>query len=69
MTLEVVNNLIDNAIKYSPVGSEIDIELTQQEEWCKLAVRDRGPGIHESDREVIFERFRQGRHDSTGSQQ
>jgi signal transduction histidine kinase len=69
MTLEVVNNLIDNAIKFSPVGSEIDIELTQHEEWCKLAVRDRGPGIHESDREVIFERFRQGRHDSTGSQQ
>lgn len=68
MMLEVVNNLIENAIKFSPHGSEVEIELSRYEAWNRLAVRDQGPGIPETDREVIFERFRQGK-GSSGTEQ
>ncbi|MBX6772036.1 MAG: GAF domain-containing protein [Chloroflexi bacterium] len=61
---EVVTNLLDNAIKYSPPGGTVRIRLTREtgadgEEYALLAVSDDGPGIPEQDRERIFERFYQ----------
>jgi two-component system, OmpR family, sensor histidine kinase MprB len=53
-TLErAVANLLDNAAKWSPAGSRIDVRLTGQE----LTVRDHGPGIAEDDLPHIFDRF------------
>ena len=54
---EVVVNLIDNAVKYSPSGTAIDVELGSTADAIQLAVRDHGPGIQPADRTRIFEPF------------
>ncbi len=57
---QVVTNLIDNAIKYSPEGGPVDVHLTVTEDHTvQIAVRDRGVGVPTEDRERIFERFYQ----------
>lgn len=58
---QVVTNLLDNAIKYSPNGGLIQVELgqTSGEELC-LVVRDHGVGVPEDRREKLFERFYRG---------
>jgi signal transduction histidine kinase len=57
---QVLVNLLDNAIKFSPEGSGIDIALTEPEPGIvELSVRDRGRGIPPEVRERIFERFSQ----------
>ena len=56
----VLSNLLDNAIKYSPNGGQIDVELRNGEaEQVRLAVRDRGIGIPPEKRDAIFGRFYQ----------
>jgi PAS domain S-box-containing protein len=54
---EVVMNLIDNAVKYSPRDTPIDVELTSTPDAIRIAVCDRGPGIATAERERIFEPF------------
>ena len=54
---EVVVNLIDNALKYSPSETAIDVELTSTPDAIRIGVRDRGPGIQIDERERIFEPF------------
>ena len=54
---EVVVNLVDNAVKYSPRDTPIDIELSSTSDAIRIAVRDRGPGIEIADRTRIFEPF------------
>jgi PAS domain S-box-containing protein len=54
---EVVVNLIDNAVKYSPSDTVIDVELSSTPDAIRIAVRDRGPGIRLEERERIFEPF------------
>ncbi|HZS01455.1 MAG TPA: ATP-binding protein [Chloroflexota bacterium] len=59
---QVVRNLVDNAIKYSPAGSAIEVELVAPDaEIVRIAVRDYGPGIPPEHRDRIFERFYQVR--------
>ena len=53
-------NLIDNAIKYSPEGSPIDISAAVSDSWLKLEVADRGPGIPPGQEAQIFEKFHRG---------
>jgi signal transduction histidine kinase len=59
----VLDNLIENAIKYTPAGTEITVEATLANGQPALAVFDNGPGIPPEDRERAFERFYRG---STG---
>ena len=54
---EVIVNLIDNAVKYSPPGTPIDVELTSTPDAMRIAVRDQGPGIQPEERSRIFEPF------------
>src|SRR6185503_12717316 len=54
---EVLVNLIDNAVKYSPKNTAIDVELTSSAEAVGIAVRDHGPGIRAEERVRIFEPF------------
>ena len=54
---EVVVNLIDNAVKYSPKDTPVDVELRSTPDAIRIAVRDRGPGIEIADRTRIFEPF------------
>jgi len=56
-TLRIVTNLIDNAAKYSPSGSPIEIRARQEAERVVIDVLDRGPGIPESERDKIFAPF------------
>jgi len=54
---QVLDNLLDNAIRYTPMGSTVTIDVRQNGPVCECAVHDRGPGIPEKDLPMIFERF------------
>jgi signal transduction histidine kinase len=53
----VISNLLSNAIRFSPVGSEVEVFLTDRNGAVEIQVRDRGPGISEEDQRRIFEPF------------
>lgn len=53
-------NLLDNALRYSPDASTIDVELRHRDRWCAISVRDHGPGLSETDLERMFQRFYRG---------
>jgi two-component system, OmpR family, phosphate regulon sensor histidine kinase PhoR len=60
----VINNLLDNAIKYSPQGGEIAVTLTEPRPGeVELSVRDHGLGIRPEKRPQIFERYYQAHGD------
>ncbi|MCA9835628.1 MAG: hypothetical protein KC422_01890 [Trueperaceae bacterium] len=52
-----LTNLIDNAIKHTPTGGVVHLDLAKTEQNLLLRIRDTGPGISEKDREHIFERY------------
>ena len=54
---EVVANLVDNAAKYSPSGSEVILELTTKGLEAVFSVSDSGPGIPSEELDHIFEKF------------
>jgi signal transduction histidine kinase len=54
---QIFGNLIDNAVKYSPVGGPVEVRVSQFNGEVTVSVRDRGPGIHAADQRVIFEKF------------
>jgi signal transduction histidine kinase len=54
---QLVWNLIENALRYTPAGGRVDVNLTGQGEWAVLTVRDTGTGIAEESLPRIFERF------------
>lgn len=56
----VITNLISNASLYSAPGTRIEIEVEEASDHILVSVLDRGKGIPEDDREVVFERFYQG---------
>jgi signal transduction histidine kinase len=56
----VLGNLLDNAVKYSPEGGEVVVELAAEDGLAVLRVRDRGIGIRLADRERIFRPFQRG---------
>jgi two-component system sensor histidine kinase KdpD len=54
---QVLTNLIENAVRYTPRDTPIDISLTQKEGEILITVADRGPGIPQADLERIFDKF------------
>ena len=54
---ELLNNLIDNAINYTPAGGHITVRVTTDDDKPSLEVEDNGCGIHKDEREQVFERF------------
>ena len=48
---------MDNALRYTPSGGEVTIRISREEKSIKLELEDNGPGIPESERERVFERF------------
>ncbi|MDO9006193.1 MAG: CHASE2 domain-containing protein [Aquabacterium sp.] len=50
-------NLLNNAIKFSPQGSEVRLRMTPQEGFCVIAVIDRGPGIPPAELKKLFRRY------------
>jgi signal transduction histidine kinase len=55
---QVLLNLMGNAIKFTDAG-EVAVKVTQSDGVFVVSVADTGPGIHEEDRQKIFEEFRQ----------
>jgi two-component system, OmpR family, phosphate regulon sensor histidine kinase PhoR len=53
-------NLLDNALRYSPDQSAIDVDVVVRNRWCMVAVRDHGPGLSATDQERMFQRFYRG---------
>ncbi len=56
---QVVDNLIGNAIKFSPKHSEIKVSLSEKSDQMAIEVRDSGPGISEEDQQKLFSNFQQ----------
>jgi signal transduction histidine kinase len=54
---QVLVNLIDNAVKYSPPGDRVSVEAQQSDSRVVIEVRDRGPGISPEHQRLIFEKF------------
>jgi signal transduction histidine kinase len=53
----MLGNLIDNALRYSPAGERVDVELGESAGQAILTVSDNGPGIPAAERARVFERF------------
>lgn len=55
-----VRNLIENAMKYSPVSRTVWVDVMTCDDWVSISVRDRGMGIAPSERRMIFQKFVRG---------
>ncbi len=53
----ILDNLIDNAIKYSPQGGEVRVSARQEGDYTRVSVSDRGIGISEAGRQRLFQPF------------
>jgi two-component system sensor histidine kinase KdpD len=54
---QVMFNLLDNAAKYAPVGTEVEVEAQTEAASIRIVVRDEGEGIPEADLERVFDKF------------
>ncbi|NLF65685.1 MAG: HAMP domain-containing protein [Chloroflexi bacterium] len=54
---QLILNLVDNAVKYTPAGGQVFLSLHKDEGYAELTVRDTGIGIPEEDLPFIFDRF------------
>lgn len=57
---QVVANLLENAAKYTPMGSPIEVTAAREGETVTISVADRGPGIPSDERDLIFDKFHRG---------
>jgi two-component system OmpR family sensor kinase len=53
----LMRNLLDNAVKYTPAGGKVDLEIVREAGAMRLSVEDSGPGIADADRERVLDRF------------
>jgi len=53
----LINNLLENAIKYSPSGKPIEVDLAHSSPNIELTVTDHGPGVEASEQKNIFKKF------------
>ena len=60
LIVQVVINLVDNAIKYTPPGSVIAVHTEQRDHWVTVSVSDDGPGIPDEQKERVFDMFYSG---------
>ena len=54
-----LDHLLENAAKFSPLKGEVDVTVEKDGTSVRVSVRDRGPGIPDSERDGLFERFKQ----------
>lgn len=69
MPHELVSNLVDNALRYTPVGGVVTVNVEVASDSVILRVEDNGPGVPEAEREHVFERFyrlQENRSDGSG---
>jgi two-component system, OmpR family, sensor kinase len=56
----LLNNLVENALRYTPAGGVVDVEVGLRDGRAELRVIDNGPGIPEAERQHVFDRFFRG---------
>jgi len=61
---QVFMNLIENAVRYTPAGSPIEVAAFREDEQVVVEVRDRGPGFVPGEEKRVFEKFYRGRTDA-----
>ena len=54
---QVIDNLVSNAVKFTPVGGSVDVRVAAGEKTARLTVEDSGPGIPLADQPRLFGRF------------
>jgi signal transduction histidine kinase len=54
---QILSNLVNNAVKFAPPGSVIEVELDQIDEYIQISVADTGPGVPPDEQEHIFDKF------------
>ena len=54
---QMITNMIDNAVKYSPAGAAVDVSAFAENGRITVEVRDRGPGVAPEHQSLIFEKF------------
>jgi two-component system sensor histidine kinase KdpD len=67
MIEQVLINLVENAVRYTPAGSELEITAETLENTVEISVADRGPGILKGLEDRLFEKFYQSRHEAAQS--
>ncbi len=65
---QVVDNLVSNAVKYSPERTTVRLEVQKVGEALELTVRDQGPGVPPEQRERIFQKYQTGSAKPTGAE-
>ena len=67
--LEVIDNLVENAIRYAPPGTRIDIRISAADDQTEFVIEDHGPGLDPAEINAIFEPYRQGAPSPNSTQQ
>ena len=57
---QLILNLVDNGLKYTPPGGEVTLSLYAEDSWARIEVKDTGPGIPPEDLPHIFDRYYRG---------
>lgn len=65
--IQILVNLIGNAIRYSPQGGRIAVRFNHDGATASVTVQDQGPGVEEADQQRIFERFERAHSEETGT--
>ena len=63
----VVQNLLDNAVKFTPLGGRVELKLRAEGGQAELTVKDSGPGIAAEELPLLFDRFHQARARRSGA--
>lgn len=67
LLFRVISNIVENAIKYSPINSKISIKTWDDAQWVYIQVADNGPGIDLDDLTYIFDKFYRVKNDASHS--
>ena len=57
LMIQVIINIVNNAIKYTPVGSEINLSAYRKGDWVYIEISDNGPGMDDESKKHIFDMF------------
>ncbi len=68
LLVQALKQLLDNAVKYSPAKSAINICASYADGLISISVRDAGPGLTELEQGRVFEKFYRGRHEGSAIQ-
>lgn len=60
-TKEAIVNILDNAVKYSPANSHVQISLKKQTQFLRIEIEDEGIGISKEEANRVFQRFYRGK--------